>query len=175
MNDNERLAVAAIVRDEHDSADELLTDFAYRLRGLGWRVQGVVQTQTARDDHCACEMVLVDLEDGNRFLISQNLGPGSVSCRVDPAGVAAASVSLRRALAEGANLVIVNRFGRLEAGGGGFAAEMLALMANGVPMLTMVSERYLDEWRRFTGHAGSELPAQRQALETWFADLNLTK
>lgn len=173
MDDNERLAVAVIVRTEHDSADEMLADFANNLRGRGWRVQGVVQTNTVNGDDCAREMFLVDLEDGNRFLISQNLGPGSVSCSIDPVGVAAASVALRRGLADGADLVIANRFGGLEATGGGFAAEMLGLMAYGVPLLTVVSQRYLDDWRRFTGDAATELPPQRDALEAWFADLNL--
>ncbi len=174
MDDTERLAAAVIVRaEEHDSADEMLAEFAIYLRGCGWQVQGVVQTNTLGHDDCAREMFLVDLEDGNRFLISQNLGPGSISCSIDPVGVAAASVALRRGLAVGADLVIANRFGGLEACGGGFAAEMLALMADGVPLLTVVSQRHLNDWRRFTGHAATELLPRRDALEAWFADLHL--
>ena len=88
-----------------------------------------------------------------------------------PGGVAAASIALRRALAEGADLGVANRFGGLEARGEGFADEMLALMANGIPLLTVVADKYLDDWLRFTGNAATELPPQREAVEAWFAGL----
>ena len=171
MNIIEEPAVAAIVRNAHGSSDAALVEFARSLRECGWRVCGLVQDSTARDPSCTREMALIDLDDGSRFTISQNLGPGSSSCCVDPGGVAAASVALRRGLTEGADLIIANRFGELEAAGGGLAAEMLAVMAGGIPLLTSVSERYLDAWRRFSGNSAKELPPQREALETWFASI----
>lgn len=172
MNEYERLPVAAIVHTDDDSADGLLVDFARDLLERGWRVQGVVQTDAGCLDGCAPEMILTDLDDGNRFVISQYLGSGSDSCSVDPAGIAAASVALRRGLAERADLVIANRFGKLEMAGGGFTAEMLQLMASGVPFLTVVAHRFLDDWRHFTGNAATELPPQREAVEAWFAGLH---
>jgi hypothetical protein len=171
MKNRDHPAVAAIVHSRHGSADRVLADFARQLRARGRRVQGVVQEYAARDERGARRKVLVDLEDGSRFPISQDLGAGSVACSLDPGGVAAASGALRRGLAERAELVIANRFGELEAAGGGFAAEMLALMASGVPLLTVVAEKYLPEWRRFTGNAAVELPPQRESLEAWFANL----
>lgn len=171
MNDNERPAVAAIVNKAHGAADSVLAEFARHLSERGWRVRGVVQDNTVNDHRGTRQMALVDLHDGTRFVISQDLGPGSVSCSVDPAGIAAASIVLRRSLAEGADLVIANRFGEREAGGSGFATEMLALMSADIPLLTVVGERYLEDWRRFTGNTAKELAPQREALETWFADL----
>ena len=171
MNEYEQLHVAAIVHAEDDSADGLLVDFARDLRARGWHVHGVVQTDAGCVDGCAPQMILTDLDDGNQFIISQFLGSGSDSCSVDPAGIAAASGALRRGLAERADLVIANRFGKLEMTGGGFTAEMLALMASGVPFLTVVAHRFLDDWRRFTGNAATELPPRREALEAWFAGL----
>lgn len=168
INENERLAVGAILHADDESVDALLVEFARDLRKRGWQVRGIVQIDTPCDEACASQMALVDLDDGNRFVISQNLGSGSVSCNIDPAGVAAAGVALRRALAEGADLVIANRFGGLEARGGGLTAEMLGLMANGLPLLTVVANRFLGDWRRFTGNAATELPPQREALEAWW-------
>ena len=54
----------------------------------------------------------------------------------------------------------------LEAAGGGFAAELLELMAAGVPLLTVVSPRFQDDWRRYTGGA-SLLPADDDAVRAW--------
>ena len=117
-------------------------------------------------------MVLRDLDDSQRFTISQNLGAGSVSCCVDPRGVVAAGIVLRRALAERADLVVVNRFGELEAAGGGFSAEMLALMAEGIPLLTIVADKHLEAWRHFCGGAALLIPPRLEALEAWFAALH---
>lgn len=162
------LPAAAIVHAYHASVDGLLADFAFGLKKRGWRVRGVVQQSHGEGK---AHTVLVDLDDGFAFPLFQKLGAGSASCSVDPGGVAAASIVLRRALHEGADLAIVNRFGALEANGGGFAAEMLALMSEGRPLLTVVADAYLRDWRWFTGGCGSELPASLPALEDWFAGI----
>ena len=168
------IAVAAIVHAEHGIVDGLLADFAFALRESGWRIRGLVQRTEAGASDCR-RMLLVDLDGGECFPLSQNLGGGSISCCIDPGGVAAASVVLRRALSEGADLAIANRFGALEAEGGGFAAEMLALVIDGVPLLTVVAERHLSDWRHFTGAAGAELAPRLDALEAWFAGLGRKK
>lgn len=169
-----RLAVAAIVYAKHGSANNLLADFARDLRRRGWRVRGVIQDQLPPETGVKWRKVLVDLDDDQRFPISQRLGPGSVSCSIDPGGVAAASVALRRCLTEDTDLVVANRFGELEAGGGGLSSEMLAVMEQRIPLLTVVSEKYLEQWRRFTGGTATELPGQLEALEAWFTSLNLS-
>ncbi len=162
--------MAAVVHGEGDDADALLIHFAAESRAAGWRVRGLVQPPRAPDRRK--QMILLDLDDENaRYDISQPLGPGACGCCLDPAGVAAASAVLRRALVQGADLVLANRFGTLEAAGGGLAAEMLMLMVEQVPLLTVLNPRYLDAWRDFTGGAGAELPARIEALQAWFDGL----
>lgn len=78
---------------------------------------------------------------------------------------------LRAALAEPADLVIVNRFGKLESCGTGLSAEMLAVMAEGVPLLTTLHAELLEQWRHFTGDAGVLLPADLDALHRWWDGL----
>ncbi|MGB3872188.1 MAG: DUF2478 domain-containing protein [Stenotrophomonas sp.] len=159
-------AIAAIVHAEDAPVDALIGELATGLGRAGWRVRGLVQPPRAPD--LPKRMVLVDVEDPQaRYDISQPLGPGACGCSLDPAGVAAASVVLRRALEEGADLVLANRFGTLEASGSGLAAEMLALMAESVPLLTVVNLRYLEAWRAFTGGAGVELSPHMDALQDW--------
>ncbi|MCW4454862.1 DUF2478 domain-containing protein [Flavobacterium sp. MXW15] len=167
--------IAAIVHDAPGGADAVLADFALRLRQAGWRVRGLVQLP--RDNRLEGKrMTLVDLDDdGRHFRISQDLGSGARGCCLDPAGVSAASGVLRQVLAEGADLAVANRFGTLEASGQGLADEMLSLMAAGIPLLTVVNDRYLQEWRAFTGHAGVELEPRSEALQAWFDGLGLQR
>lgn len=159
--------MAAIIPSGPECVDELLLQIAATLRARGWRVHGLVQVprqpgETKRD------MAVIDINDpGTRYRIGQELGADGRGCRLDSSGVAAASVVLRRALAEGADLVIANRFGLLESHGDGLATEMLAVMAESIPLLTVVPLRYLEAWRAFTGSAGVELAARMESLEAW--------
>jgi nucleoside-triphosphatase THEP1 len=164
VSDESEIPAAAILDDGSVDADALLAAVAEVQRRAGRRVRGLVMT---RPDGNACvdSMVLVDVEARDTYLVSQRLGSGATSCRVDPQGFAHASRVLRRALAEAPDLVVVNRFGGLESAGGGFAAEMLELMVCGVPMLTVVSTQRLAAWERFSGGA-TVLPATA-AVSAW--------
>ena len=71
---------------------------------------------------------------------------------------------LRAALTQAPDLVVCNRFGALEAEGGGFAAELLAVMAQGVALVTAVAARNQARWQQFSGGAAL-LPAA--AVDAW--------
>ena len=161
-----QVAAAAILQRAGSDADALLAQAAARQRALGRRVRGLLMTYPEPAAGCAGPMVLVDLHEGTRFLVSQPMGPGSGACRGDPQGFAQASGVLRAALDEAPDLVVVNRFGALEAEGGGFAAELLELLARGVPVLTAVNERHLPAWQHFSGGA-AVLPAEAAAVDAW--------
>jgi len=171
LNATRALPIAAIVYAARGAADGPMADFACSLRERGRKVCGLIQEQTRDGPGGARRMMLTDLESGERFDISQKLGAGSGPGCVDPGVLAAASAALRRALAPDTDLVMVSRFGELEAAGGGFAAEMLELMGEGVPLLTAVGDKYLESWRCFTDGAGAELPANLESLEAWFESL----
>lgn len=132
----------------------------------GVRVQGLVQ-ETRREAGEKTAMELVEIDTGRRFSIKQNLGR-SASCQVDTQGVAEASQTLRRALEQRAQLAVVNKFSHLEAQGQGLSAEMLALMAEGIPLLTTVSPDYLAAWNAFTGGMAVVLEANEPALNGWW-------
>lgn len=153
-----------------DAADVLLLDFCQRLQGAGWRVGGLVQQRLpAPGSGGKPPLGLTDLRTGQTFPISQKLGPLSRSCSLDPGAIAQASSALRQALADRVQLAVTNRFGELEATGGGYVAEIAALADVGVPVLTVLASKHLDAWRRFTGGLGAELPPQQDALRHWLA------
>lgn len=166
------LSVAAIASDTLGAADALLADVAQQQRRAGRRVRGLLMTYPdgpvdgSGGQDCAASMVLVDITTAEPFLVSQPLGKDSKACRADPQGFARASVVLRRALDERPDLVISNRFGSLESEGGGFTDELLALMAEGIPVLTAVGPKHREAWARFTGGA-PVLPATPEAVAGW--------
>lgn len=163
-------AVAAILHDGQQDVDAMLAEFARTQRDAGRRVRGLTMRSRCGDDGCQAAMVLIDLHRGDEYLVSQPLGSGSVACSADPQGFARASRVLRDALAERPDLVICNRFGGLEATGGGFASELLALLAEGIPVLTVVAARYADAWQRFVGQAPM-LTCEPAAWAAWLDGL----
>jgi len=157
---------AAVLHAGRNEGDEVLWRFCRHLQLAGWRVRGLL-TSRGKDPQGRLPMLIRDVHAGDSFAISQSLGPGSQACSLDPGGLAQASTVLRRSLAESPDLVLVNRFGALEATGRGFAPEMLALMSEGIPLLTLVSPQYLADWQRFTGTQDAVLPCEHEALLAW--------
>jgi len=168
MDDTEEtMAIAAIVHEGKGSADAPLLEFVQQLQSQGLTVRGLVPGPQSDPNDCATRTVL-DLDLGTVYPIGQSLGKESKACCLDPGALLVAGAVLRRAAETRADLVIVNRFGVLEADGGGFSAEMLELITKGYPVLTVVSPPYLDAWRTFTGGMAAELPPEADAIMTWF-------
>lgn len=165
--DPELPPIAAIVASARGAADTALRDFVADLRRRGVRVRGLLQE--SRPDEGGCQHHLVDIESGQRYPISQQLGSQSNACTLDTAALAEATSVLRRIAVEGADLAVFNRYAKLECDGEGFAAEMLQVMSNGIPVLTVTSPAYLESWRHFTGGIARELPPDPAALNDWFA------
>jgi len=162
----EPAGAAAVLHGPDERVDELLGWFVARQVANGVRVCGLVQ-QNRWSASGKKAMELVDIVTNQRFAISQDLGAASGSCNLDPAGIAAAAVVLRRALEQAPQLVVVNRFGALESERGGFASELLELMSDGVPVLTAVAERHLDAWLAFCDQRSEVLAPSLAALEGW--------
>ena len=160
----DRIAAAAILVEGSAEADALLATTARQLRQAGRRVCGLLMQRGAGHD-CG-DMVLQDIRTLDEYLVSQPMGEGSRSCRADPQGFARASTVLRVALEHAPDLVISNRFGQLEAEGQGFCAELLELLANGIPLLTAVAPRHVQAWLAFTGGA-PVLPMSPEAVSAW--------
>jgi len=154
--------------------DALLDDFAAELIRRGFRVGGLVQRNHGPvDNACAEVMELVDVATGQAFDITQRLGRESQACRVDPTGVAEASQAIRRAVAERVDLLVVNKYAGLEAQGDGLVDELLSGIAEGIPVLTSVGSRYLNEWQTATGGFSDWLAPTMDALWRWWGPQRL--
>lgn len=161
--------IAAVTYGPDDDCDTLLGAFAHDLLGAGTAVAGLIQINAGAG--CAeLDMELEALGSGRRINICQDLGPGSANaCRLDPAGLAEAAAALRQALDRPADLVVINKFGRMEADGGGLIGEIGATVAAGLPLLIGVPQRFVDAWDAFAGGMDVKLACTRPALEDWWA------
>lgn len=162
-------AIAAVVYKPTDNIEALLARAARALSEQGVRLGGVLQHDIATVIEDPCAMQLENLETGESIPLSQELGRGSVSCRVDPDALARGSMAVRGAIERGVDLVIINKFGAQEVSGAGLRDEMAETVVAGIPLLTAVGERFLPEWKAFTGDDGALLAPTLDAILHWWS------
>jgi molybdate transport system ATP-binding protein len=164
--------LAAILYRPEDDVDALLADFAdARLRD-GVRLGGVVQRNLRDEAGRSNGMHVVDLSTGRQISICQPLGTGATACKLDPAGLAEASLAVSRAVAEDVALIIVNKFSKQEAAGHGLRSELAEAIIAGGPVLTAVPEKCFDAWKEFTGDHGTTLLCARHVVDDWWREVS---
>ncbi|QCI67900.1 DUF2478 domain-containing protein [Phreatobacter stygius] len=162
--------LAAVIYGPDDDCDQMLADFAHGLAAGGVAVAGLVQIN-GRDASCAeMDMELEDLDTGRRINICQDLGSGSSdSCRLDPTGLAEAAGALKAALDKPLDLVVINKFGRMESEGQGLVAEIGEAVATGRPLIIGVPRRFAGAWDAFAGGLDEKVACRAEALAAWWA------
>lgn len=150
------------------AADDMLCAVAARLRSEGVRMAGAVQVNVERADRPRCDMDLHVLHGAEVVRISQNLGPSSSGCRLDPGALERTVALAETALAAGGvDLVIVNKFGKQEIEGRGFRLLIGEALAAGIPVLTAVSSGNLPGFHAFSGGIAEELPPEKEPILAW--------
>ena len=164
------MTIAYIVNRNGRGTDPILTRTADRLAALGVAVAGMVQTNTDRDDGCRCDMDVRILPTGEVYRISQNRGPEARGCRLDPSQLEAGVALMERALGEGAEVLVLNKFGKHEAEGRGCCSTIGRAVGAGVPVLLAVGPLNLDAFLRFAGDFAEEIAPSSDALTRWALD-----
>lgn len=160
--------LAAILALKDMPVDPLLSEIATRAQKQGLHVAGFIQKSAPRTDECCREVTIERIGTEITQVITQPLGSGSRGCRLDPAALADVAGSLLAELDEGADMLILNRFGKGEAEGHGFRAVIETAYARQVPVLTVVRETYADDWRAFAGDCGVLLSPEKMNVNEWF-------
>jgi Protein of unknown function (DUF2478) len=161
--------LAAVIFENGDDANRVMADFAAARAAQGTRLGGFVQISEDLEN-CGCKDTFVlDLENGARTKILQDLGAGSTGCRVDPSALVAIGQLVSQALTKSPELLIINRFGRLESEGMGLRDEIASAALSGIPTIVCVSTRYLDAWREFVADMSEEIPCTPEALVGWWS------
>jgi molybdate transport system ATP-binding protein len=159
--------IAAVIYGPDDDCDHLLTDIAHDWMASGLRVAGLVQINAG----ASCDEIDMELEaldTGRRIGICQDLGSGSANaCRLDPRGLAEAAGALRAALDKPVDVVVINKFGRMEAEGAGLIAEIGATVEAGLPLVIGVPRRFAAAWDAFAGGLDVKIACERDAIDAW--------
>ncbi len=172
MNTETDIRAAAVVFRYDVDDRRALANFARELADSGCRLGGMVQESSFDDQGRRTHIDSVDLATGERVMINQpsRLGPDAKECTLDTAALADAGAPLRRTLADRPALVIAEKFGDQEETGAGLVDDILAVIAEGLPILVLVPEPALESWREVTGGGIPELPCEAAALRRWWRD-----
>jgi Protein of unknown function (DUF2478) len=161
------LPLAAIRYAHGFDVDRLLVTVCRRLSRDGVRLGGLLQISTGAKGGCASSVHVVDLRTQAAFDIWEERGACAKGCRLDERGLAAATPVIDKAIVDGVDLIVINRFGRAESLGSGLLACFSSGLSAGVPVLTAVRAPYDVAWTTFHGGLGLELPDNDQAIVSW--------
>ena len=123
--------------------------------GRGLRVAGLIEDHMSSAERRYCDMVLQELASGTRILISENRGTLARGCRLDIDALLQAAELVRHTLAT-ADVLILNKFGKLECEGGGLRDLIAEAIDQAVPVVIFVPRRNLTSWRSFVGPLATE-------------------
>lgn len=159
----------AVVQGAEGAAIQQLFGEILRAPWRPLRIAGVLELPG--DDPSACGLErLHNIGDGRRFALFQDLGSGSTACAVDPGGVAQACAAVCRDIAAGCDLVVLSKFGKLEAeNGSGLLAAFVAALEAGIPVLTAVSPGRLPQWQAFAAPYYEMIGPGLAEIARWWA------
>ena len=164
------LPPAALVYPTGNAEALPLAGFAEELKARGFRVGGLVQTIERDAEGYKQSITGIDVGTGETTILARYQGDRRVdaNCGFDVAALAAATRAVRGAMANDADLIVIEKFGRHEGEGGGLRDEILGALAAGIPTVTAVSSTVLGEWSAMLGGLDVYLPATRDALWKWW-------
>lgn len=171
------MAIATVTASSGDATDRLLSDVVARLQSESVRIVGALRHVAADGLAGHCDSDLWLLPDGPAARITQQLGPGSHACRMDAGAMEeAAGLASSRLSAQGADLVVLNKFGLSEAEGRGFRAMIAEAVMQGVPVLIGVSQTHRAAFERFADGQSVDLRPDAETVFDWCrAAIHLTQ
>jgi hypothetical protein len=105
---------------------------------------------------------------GEELQLFQNLGTCSAGCRLDVGQLLDAGAQVATAIDQGADLVIVNRFGRQECEGKGLSYLVEHALSADIPVVIAVPSHRFADWIRFADGMSVKLHCDRESLDAWW-------
>ncbi len=154
------------------AVDDTLRAVASSLKCAGRWLAGVVQQPTGAAGGHPCDGDLIDLFTGRRSPIHQALGSGSTGCRLDANALETMVAAVERGMAvQRPELLIVNRFGKIEAAGRGFRPVIAQALDLEIPVLVGINDLNRPAFDAFASGIALELPDRPSAVLKWAAPL----
>lgn len=168
------MKLAYTIAPGRGDTDLILETLATALSARGLNCCGTVQINTARSGDGPCDMDVRVLPDGPVLRISQDLGPSARGCRLDPAVLETAVGLVAARLSSGADILIINKFGKHEADGRGFRDVIAQAVALDVPVLVGLNALNRQAFEDFAGGMATPLPPEPAALAAWVDRVTVT-
>ena len=161
--------LAALVYEPHQDPDAVLRSFAADLNARGRRVVGMVQAGQCADSSLSAVL----LHNGEKLLLAQDFDPAAKGCRLDLARLQNAGERIAEAMGQGADVVIINRFGKRERDGKGLGHLIERALDADIPVVIAVASDRFDDWIKFAGGMTVKLACEREALQQWWSTISL--
>jgi len=158
--------LAALVYEPHQNPDGVLRAFANDLNMHGYRAVGLVQFGR----HCVDpDLSALLVHTGEKLPLLQDLSFGcAAGCRLDVERLLEAGARIADAIAAGADIVIINRFGRQERDGKGLSYLIERALDADIPVVVAVPHHRFADWIRFACGMSVKLACDRGALDAWW-------
>src|SRR5262245_44301135 len=156
--------LAALVYGPDQDPDAVLRDFAAGLNARGLRAVGMVQDGQCADSSLSAVLV----HSGEKLLLAQDFDPAATGCRLDLTRLQNAGNRVADAMGHGADLLVVNRFGKRERDGKGLSYLIDRALGADIPVVIAVASDRFADWIKFAGGMSVKLPCSREALDTWW-------
>ncbi|GHC52082.1 DUF2478 domain-containing protein [Neogemmobacter tilapiae] len=150
------------------ATDALLADVVADLEKQGLRLAGTVQSNLQREGRRHCDMDIRILPDGPQVRISEDRGELARGCRLDSGALEQSVVQVIDRL-PGADLLIVNKFGKREAEGRGLVPAIILALELDIPVLLGVNNLNSDAFIAFAGGLETLLRPDSEAILQWCA------
>src|SRR5262252_2088905 len=111
------------------------------------------------------------LPGGDVVRLVEQFQPPATGCRLDTGLLAAVAKRVATAIADGSDLVIINRFGRSESEGRGLTDLITRALDADIPVLLAVPERRFAACIKFSDGMNVRLACRHEALERWWQSL----
>lgn len=155
----------AVVQGPGETVQSLFAVLVRSWRPGGIDVAGVIAEPHNLPDRSCAAGILRNVVSGETFPMYLATVPVDISCHLDARGVDAACASVVEQL-RNADIVVLSKFGKLEAEGKGLWPAFQASLMAGKPIMTTVSSRHEAAWRAFAPHA-VVVDADEEALTAW--------
>jgi hypothetical protein len=160
------MKLAYVTLQGRGRTDALIAEVASLLIADGVRLTGTMQSNKERADRRKCDMDLTILPDGPVVRISEDRGDLARGCTLDSGALEQTVVAVQNRL-PGAEVLIVNKFGKREAEGKGLVPVFAEALEMGLPVLIGVNGLNLAAFLAFAGEGVIALPSDPILISGW--------
>jgi len=162
--------IAVIANREGLDSQALLARAAGAWRTAGLRVVGVLAENNDTEGMCSAGFVR-NIGSGTRYSVHLDTPPAGKTCHLDAEGMHEACAGLLGQIPS-ADIVVLSKFGKLEAMQQGLWPAFTAAVTTGKPLLTTVSSSQMEAWTAFAPAAlwlGADDPSIQEWSRRWQA------